>query len=755
VSRYFRPSYSRALSTRVVTGALGRVVPLALAVSLGLASVGCGRPPRIPDLPDEDAATLAPEPVSDVRFATTVHRLLREGEQTPKRSALLAGAVQRQLAHAADLFERDQEVRGTNAVIGALYLMRVGEMRPDMFQTESLDALRGAMERFSARGDEGRALALMMMMQGLLPPGSTERQQLDRHVRALRRWMTETRTGGDMARLAADERSTIGRSLLEPRAKNVEAAAKAINAWVERAVEYNLIYQQTRQLPPRTEVAEAYKALQAGGETMAALFLRHGRARDALAMLEGTAAGKVTSPAFFSRLRAAAMDDTAEDWRLLARDFARLAFGEGELQMDTALVEAALWGIAVEAYRRDPTSLAIGHILADQLIELDMAEAAPLVLRDALGSNPSVVSLSAVTSTIAEALSLQYEANTLDVARRVFAASEPVLELADQDDYRGRLNPSAAQLRQLMAGIELRSGNVEAAQPLLVKALEAEPTVWGYTMLATLERQVGELDDALKHVDRAETLPNARRLPLDVVDAKLLRFEIHRDKGATDRAKAALDQALNLTLANRKSGGTKDKVRAERLLARVLDGYGERGDALRALERALDLAEQNREILGATVLSAVGRALVYKDLRAARAALQIGIKADVDRDDLVYGALWLMFLEQELGEETDGKVERVLLDAIYREGWTAQLARWARGMMDDAALRAAAQTHAERVEAEFYIAMKARIDGRNDADEELRKVANNPLIDLMEVQIARDLLAPESPAKLPPKVRVP
>lgn len=735
-----------------MTGTL--IHALALAC-LGLASVGCGPPPRLPDLPGEDIATLAPVPVSDEAFAESVHRLLKEGEHTPERSALLAGAVQRQLAHATTLFDRGEDVRGTNAVVGALYLMRVGEMRPDMFQTESLEALRGAMERFSARGDEGRAMALMMMMQGLLPPGSAEREQLDHHVRALRRWMSETRTGGDMARLAAEERATIGRSLLEPRVETVEAAAQAINAWVERAVEYNLIYQQTRQLPPRNEVAEAYKALQAGGETMAALFLRHGRARDALTMLEETSAGKVTSPAFFSRLRAAAVDDTAEDWRLLARDFARLAFGEGELQMDAAVVEAALWGIAVEAYRRDPTSLAVGHILADQLIELDMAEAAPLILRDTLGPEPSVVSLSAVTSTIAEALSLQYQANTLEVARRVFAASKPVLQLADQERYRGRLNPSAAQLRQLMAGIELRSGNVEAAQPLLVDALEAEPTVWGYTMLATLERQVGEIDEALEHVDRAEKLPTARRLPLDVVDAKLLRFEILRDGGATEGANAALDQALELALAHRRSGGTKDKVRAERLLARVLDSYGKRSDALRALERALDLAEQNREILGATVLSAVGRALVYKDLRAARAALQTGIKADVDRDDLVYGALWLMFLEEELGEETDGKVERVLLEAIHREGWTAKLARWARGMMGDDALRTGAETHAERVEAEFYIAMKARADGRGDADEELRKVANNPLIDLMEVQIARDILAPESSVKLPAKVDVP
>lgn len=76
-------------------------------------------------------------------------------------------------------------------------------------------------------------------------------------------------------------------------------------------------------------------------------------------------------------------------------------------------------------------------------------------------------------------------------------------------------------------------------------------------------------------------------------------------------------------------------------------------------------------------------------------------------------------------------------------------------MTNDDALRSATESFAEKVEAEFYIAMKARAEGRDDADADLRKIADSPLIDLMEVQIARDLLAPESKVELPTKVRVP
>src|SRR5690606_34189687 len=157
----------------------------------------------------------------------------------------------------------------------------------------------------------------------------------------------------DMARLSADERAAIGRSLLEPSEEALTEAAAAIGAWIQRAVDYNAAYQETRKLPPRDEIAEAYKALQAGAETMAALYLRYGRAEDALEAIENTAARNVTNPAFFTRLRSAAVDDAAEDWRLLARDFARLTFASGEPMVDQALLEAALWGIAVEAYRRD------------------------------------------------------------------------------------------------------------------------------------------------------------------------------------------------------------------------------------------------------------------------------------------------------------------------------------------------------------------------------------------------------------------
>jgi len=727
---------------------------LTLCTALLAPLTGChGGPP--PEVPQKPQPALAPVVIADTQFASAVERLLAEGAATPERSALLAGAVKRQLAHASKLFDQGYDVRGTNAVVGALYLLRVEEFRPDMMDGSSTQALQGAVRRFSARGDEGRALALMTLLKPLLKPDSEELEELEAHLQSLHHWMEETRTGGDMVRLAADERAAIGEALLYPSETSIQKATTAIDAWVARAVTYNLAYQQTHELPPRGEVAEAYRALQTGAETLAALYLRFGRADRALVAIERTSADRIANPAFFAQLSATAERGGAEDWRMLARQLAALARPDAEAQMDRDLLEAALWGVSIEAYRRDPMSQAVSNLVAAQLVNFEMGEAAPLVLAKALGPRPPTVALDHAMGTVAEALSLQLDRPSAGEARRIFDASAKLLMLADDEAYRGKLEPSAAQLRQLMAGIELRHGHVDRARPLLKKALEQEPTVWGYTMLGTIERQVGNFDDALLHANRAAELPSARVLQLDKAEAKLLAFEILRDRGQGDRAAKALDQALEIVLEARKEGSTAASVRAEQTLARVLDSYGEKKDARRAIERALDIAESHRPVLAQTVLGAVGRALVAKDVDGARAALQTGLEADVDGDDLVYAALWLMFLEAEQGLTPDGKVDRVLVEHLHGEGWTTHLAQWARGQLDDRGLTAAARTYSQKTEASFYVSMRARTEGRDEAESMLSKVANNPLIDLMEVRIARELLAPRVHTKVPERFDLP
>ncbi|KYF48587.1 hypothetical protein BE08_28975 [Sorangium cellulosum] len=159
--------------------------------------------------------------------------------------------------------------------------------------------------------------------------------------------------------------------------------------------------------------------------------------------------------------------------------------------------------------------------------------------------------------------------------------------------------------------------------------------------------------------------------------------------------------------------------------------------------------------LGATMLDAVGRALVRRDLPSARRALKRGLEENVSEEDLVYGGLWVLLLERIVGVATDGTAGRALEGSVSRPSWTGRLASWANGRISDADLNKLAQSAAQRVEAQFYIAMARKAAGDASADERLRAVSKSPVIDLLEVHIAREMLAPELRLDVPRNASLP
>lgn len=726
-------------ATRVVAGG---------ALSLGLAACHAGAAPNAPGTPtgERDTTASAASGLEDAAFAESAYQLLRQGKPSSARTAMLARVVDAQLRHAAALFERGDDVRGAQAVLGAFSMTRTLDAGGLVLSPTGAPALDGALRRFSARGDEGRALALTSIKRPLVAKGSAAEKELDAHLEALKRWRNDTRSDAAMAELAVEHRQAVARALLEPSEDRIATATTAVARWIERAVAINVAFQETRQLPERDEAIEAFRALRSGAYVMAALYLRHGRVAEALQAIETTTASRVVRPDFFARLRAAAEGGRAEDLRMLAREYSEIgrAQDEDESPLDPEVLASALWGIGLEAFRLDPSSLAVAHLLAAQLVVHEMPEVAPLVLADALGVSPAPATLNGALEVVAEALGREEQSPDVATARRIFAASVRLLALADQPGYQGLLRTSAAKLRAQMASLELRAGNATAARELMTAALRAEPTISGLGTLGTLERQLGDTAAARMTADRSYLLA-PRGLPdLDAAQSRLLTFELERDAGNETAANRALDDALAIALDARRLGGANVfGLRAELLLARILDGYGERDRAARALGRALELADVHRTMLPHTMLAAIGRAVALRDVSSARAALGLGLKADTDRESLVYGALWLGLLERQLGETTDGKVDRILADAVNAEGWTARLARWYRGGISDAELAAAARNHSEAVEAEFYAALRAWASQSPESLARLKHVASDPLIDLYEVRLARDLLAPK------------
>lgn len=729
-----------------------------LGIGAGACQVGAAGPPAVPETGAAASAAGLDTTEEDRRFAESTHRLLENGGRSPERGALLSRVIATQLSHARELFERGEEVRGAQAVVGAFSLARAGDPTSLRADRDLLAALDGAIRRFSARGDEGRALGLLQVKRAFVTKGGSEEREVAQHIDALERWHADTRGASPMQDLAAEQRQAVARALLEPSDERLATAALAVSRWIERAIAINVAFQETRQLPDREEAVEAFRALQSGAYVMAALYLRHGRFAEALQAIETTTASRVVRPNFFARLRAAAEGARAEDMRQLAREFTELGRDpeaeEGPLDAD--VLGSALWGVGLEAYRLDASSLAVAHLLANQLVLFELPEVAPLVLGKALGLAPAPASLNGALEVVAGALAKEETSPSIATARRIFAASRQLLEVADRPEYAGELRTSAASVRRQMGTLELRAGHAEVARELMVTALRAEPTVWGLVSLATLQRQLGDEASARATAERAYSLAPRGVPDLDAAQARWLVFELERDSGNEPAAGRALDDALAVALDARRLGGNSPlALRAELLLSRTLDGYGERERAARSMSRALDLADTHRSLLPHTMLAAVGRAVALRDVPGARSAVALGLKADTDHDSLVYGALWLGLLERLENETSDGKVDRILAEAVNGDGWTNKLARWFRGGLGDADLVRAARSRSESVEAEFYTAMRAWAQRAPDGLDRVRRVAHDTQIDLYEVRLARDLIAPRLRLPLPPKVTLP
>jgi cellulose synthase operon protein C len=731
-------------------------------IALSLAAVGCGgaNQSKIPRPPGAVEGPVKPLDVRDDDFAARLQGILRDGSRTPARLGALVGVVRRQLAHAQRRFELGKSERATDSALGALYLVRVNEGRGEMIDETGAKALDGAIRYLSIRGDEGRVHALMRMRAAALPAGSPMRAELEEHMGNLTRWMSDTHAGGRGAKLGADERYLVARAMVDPSEEALTQAAAAVEAWVAQGIEVSRAFRKTGKRPERSEGMEAERALETGSATLAALFIRHGDAQGALARIENSEVQLVTKPGLRAALGEAAEGGNARAWEMLAAAFAHEGGAsesdEESMRLDPMLVEAGLWGSVLEAYRQDPTSFGTAAVLSEALVRFGMSEGAPAVLSGALGAQPNPRTVGAATRIVFGAMLADADIGDVDAVRRTFRAAGPILAAADRPGM-ADINPSAARLRLLMASIEVRAGNLAAARPLFESAARAEPSVSAWVQVARAARQAGDSAGAIASIDKALAAPDARggSLP-DVAEAHLLAFELHRDAGAADKAKAALANALTACLAARQQKGDSGaRAHAETLLGRVLEAYGEGKAARRAHDRALSLAATDRPMLGPTVLQVVARALVRRDLDGARVALKQGLEADLDPEDRIYGGLWLQLLERELRAAPDGTAERALQGAGDRDAWVSKLSAWATGKLTDEGLGAAAQNAAQRVEAQFYTAMARRAAGDPAAVERLRAVSTSPVIDLVEVQLARDLIAPPLQVQLPPNTQLP
>jgi hypothetical protein len=695
--------------------------------------------------------------VDDRSFGGAAYKLLLSGPNTMERAGLLIGVTRHQLGRAEQRFASGNAGAGLTAVGGAFLLGRAGELRPEMLE-KGEQALDAAATEVARVGNDGRALALYSMLLPRLSEG-TWRSDVQSHLTAIEKFRQDTRGSGAVSTSSAGARAAISRALLDTRQDAMENAKKATVAWLRQALSTN-VGETFRSNQERDEAYEVYRALRAGGYTVAALYLRQREPRGALTLLDSAGLEKLMPPELRDRLERASDENDPDAWADLYHFF-EAARGSSDGLLDTELADAAAFGAAEGLFRAEPSSLRGTLPMATELATHGMAEVAPLVLGPALSEHPEPDALSTALGFVMRAASEEEDAGGLPAARATFENAAPLLELAAAPGLRGKIRPTPARLRFAMAATEIRHGELDRARPLLLQSLQDEPSSDSYLLLVAIDRQRGKLADALAWADKAVEAARATADLLTEAEAQITRFELFRDRRDATEASRALEAALTRVLLAQKQGRTgAQQARSERLLARVLEHYGDQRATRRATERAFEAAGSDPRLLSATVMDAARRGLTLSDLSVARSAVERAVNAGMSGDDVVYPALWLQLLEKKLRVPSSGAVEDAYSAIDDSSGWAARLRAWGTGRLTDAELLAAAKDRSQRTEAIFYAAMARHAQGSSeDAKAGFEQVLKSEAIDLVEISIARDLLAayetPRKDYKLPPNVVVP
>jgi hypothetical protein len=674
--------------------------------------------------------------VDDAGFAAAVAAVVRDDAATPRRLGLLAGVVRRQLDRAEHYFAAGHEDMGLAAVRGALYLVRLNEFRPEMIEGEQV-ALSEAAAAVARLGNEGQAIALYTLLTEHLPAGQGK-DDASEHLKALLRWQTDTREAGSLQARGDAQRAAVQQALLDPSPQTLDQAMQQTELWLDQAMTLG-----GERTPPRDQFEqdariEVVRAARTAALAAVAVNLRHGNASSALVALDQENLSRVTASGLRERVERAAEQNDPDAWAELFNLYESSDPSLGEFGIDPDMARAAAWGAAIELYRARPDSFEAAIPLSSLLLAHGMAEVAPLLFQQTLQSPGRFKELSWVLGYVLESILQAESYGDLGAARRTFSNAEPLIKLSESDPQ--RIKPSSSNLYYAIGAIEARAGELERAHPYLKQAVLLEATPDALRLLASIERQRRDYPSSLGSLDRVIELTAKAGDDAAQAESYLMRFELLREMGQSDQAADSLASALKLSLAARSAGRTGEQLAvAERILGRVLEQYGEPEAARRAGKRAYDASRNDVRQTTATVLDSSRRALTLGDLRTARDSLRRAVDADLADEDTVYAALWLKLLEQRLKVPSDGAAEEALSRVDSPTGWIAKLTAWGRGRLSDERLLEGAENRIERVEASFYVAMSNK--NKDAALKKLAEVAGSEAIQLVEVTIARDLLA--------------
>lgn len=728
---------------------------------LMVAFAGCETKSRIavPASP-KSTAPLVVTDVPDEKLGSAVIQVLQSNEPSVARTSLLAGVVRRQLSRAESLIQRGEREAGMNAVRGAIWLVRAGEERREMWQGAA-HALAEAAEEAARIGDEGKARALYALVKQAGPSAAME-AAVNEHIAAMDRFAQAAQSDPALEIAGDQQRVAVQRSIYEPSVANLQGAGEKLSDWMNKSLQSDVLERWGESSFDREEAIEAFRARRFGALTLVGIFLRHGSPMGALDWLERNDLIRLLPSDMRDRLEQAGEDDDPGAWQRLYQFFQNEADpARADSSVGIELAQAASFGVAVELFRGHPSHLVSVGPLALMLPDILLGDAVPPLLNAALPGALRRDDAGWAMALIMRAMMTHGSVGDIEVARRLFAASQPLIERAIASSNAAEpLRPHPARLYTLMASLESRHADLDRARVALLRAIQLDPSANLELELARIERQRQNPDGAQRAILEALTLARRASDYSTETEAQILQYEIESERGNVAAANKALREALRVALSARDRARQPDEqAQAERRFARVMELYGEQEGAKRASLRALDASRANHQQSTATVLDAARRALTHSDLRGARAALKDAIELGISSSDCVYVALWTRLVERQHRVPSDGSVE----DALARVGeiapWPGRLKAWLLGQISDAELQAAAHSEGEKTEVMFYQALLAR-EGRNPeaARNTLAQVARSHAVGLVEVTVAKDMLrlsAQSNQPRWPEDIRIP
>lgn len=704
-------------------------------------ATGCGTPARHPQISKNgESGGVAPRNVTDETFGPEVDALLRSTRGTADFSARQKGVTARQMSRAYMRFRMRNPDKGIAALTGALTLLRSGEVTKDTFGVDGVGALRFAAGEFARAGDEGRAQAIYELLVRTTSPA--EKAEVQEHLKAIEAWKKNTATGGKYAVSGALETIAVSRALLEPSPEASRQAVDRVTEWITLALELQNYFRMTRIAPAREDGIEAQRALTTGANVLAALFVKEGDARGALVALDHAKVRGQTSQDLLSALEAASSKADARAWMDVARALMPDAESEGGGdQVYLGLMRSAMFGAVVESYRLDATMPESAGALASILLDLGMGEASAIVLQKAVAAHPDARFVSGVLGLLIRAIGDEIDSDNPEGARRVFRSIEPTLKVADTLSTNERLDPGPGALWGMMGELELREGALERATTFLTEAQNRDKLARTLLALARIEMHNKKVAAATAKAKEALGVEDAVRDPVLASEIHFLLSDAARESGDTAAARASLiTSATELSKVRLRAQGLA-LARVERALARVLDRLGAYKAADGALTRALDASTKDKRQSGAVLSQTIARSVVRSDLKTGRESFARAVASDLAPEDLVYMAMWVRILERTHRAKPDGAVDKVLAASLDDPRWVGKIAAFGAGKIAGAALVAEAKTESQKAEALFYTAMDRRSVGDAKGSEDaLRKVASSSGLDLVEVQIAQEIL---------------